>query len=977
MHRIDEGDLGSVRGMLFNFVKLQENGRERKLVTQTEFEVCELLNWMWQATNADPILTRHISTDVLSKAIERADFLGICRNRLWNQAVASGDEKHLAILMQLTGNGDIEADVATNQRFKHLRHESCSAESCLFSNVDSTNVKQLHKCPREDCELLEFPLDDLLLETTTEPYTWWIEDDKPYLTTEIEYVAISHVWSDGTGAGVQKDGYVNSCLFNYFKEVAMEVGCKAIWWDTISLPRKGEFRKRAIGRINQDFLSAKCTVIHDQYLVNFPWVDDGTPCLTLTLSSWFTRAWIALELLYSTDVRVIFRHPTDPTRKVIKKLDTEVILEGSLCSRKHFIASRLIDDLRHQQLNTVSSILEVLRTRSTSKPHDMIIIAGLLVGQKPDTSRIDMAAELTRSILRALQTVESSFLFHSHATIADRGGFSWCPFNLLQGPDPSTLYNRDPSALVSNNGAISTAFLYRILRQEDQVQKTSDFSRALLVKPVDVGTLDLPRFSLHLIDCHYVGAVNVELKPSDARIILVRIGHVECPPVSTASRIVNKYWGQPHFANVIVTNTRELIHHEEQKILAALLTVDVDYAYTELQAFYRRYSSPWRFSLSRLKHAGRTIIAFLLINYRSYDQSISAYEKSINDIEHIQRKLKEIDRYIDDRHEKWNNMRRVLGDIRALKSKYEAEKERIQTVKTKWQDLLRRFKQQIIAIEEKIELYESSQNLLLRTKLRLEHQNESSQKHMSSHQHTQPDNCASDHHEEEVKQASAVPEYGSSLHEQVDIDVLIEIKSPTDDVESQINPGKELQSLQLKQSNSGCIDGHESGLDFLSRFRRELETLREQKNEVESGLEELAEGEAYYQGMIETQQNMLLRSEQILLRDEAGLAEIQRLRNGFDDISRDQSDLGEIHVRIQKNKETNKERLATLESLMSESALSDIDKQDSGLKKDDGSLLSPETVLNAMGHIVSSVASGLLSFFGNSFGDDDSDNLVY
>lgn len=43
------------------------------------------------------------------------------------------------------------------------------------------------------------------------------------------YVAISHVWSDGTGAGGDKmNGNVNSCLFDYFARIAQELECDGI-----------------------------------------------------------------------------------------------------------------------------------------------------------------------------------------------------------------------------------------------------------------------------------------------------------------------------------------------------------------------------------------------------------------------------------------------------------------------------------------------------------------------------------------------------------------------------------------------------------------------------------------------------------------------------------------------------------------------------------------------------------------------------
>ncbi|OKL60257.1 hypothetical protein UA08_04794 [Talaromyces atroroseus] len=987
LHRVDGGSLGSIRDMLFNFIKLQENhDNERRPVSQVEFEVCELLNFMWQATNADPILTRHISTGVVSKAIERAGGLGICRNRLWNLAIASGDEKHLAILMQLTNNnnGDTKAKVSDDKRFRQQpKHESCSAESCVFNNVDSTNVRQLHKCPTKDCGLLEFPLDNMLLETSREPYTWWIDhSNRPYLTQEADYVAVSHVWSDGTGAGIQKDGYVNSCLFNYFKEVATELGCKAIWWDTISLPRKGESRKRAIGRINQDFLSAKCTVIHDQYLVNFPWAEDGTPCLALALSSWFTRAWTALELLYSTDVRVIFRHPSDPDKKVIKKLDTEVILDGSLCSRGHFLASRLIDDLRHQKLNTVSSILEVLKTRCTSKPHDMIIIAGLLVGQKPDTSRVDMTAELSRNILRALQTIESSFLFHSHATITDVGGFSWCPFNLLQGPDPSTLYNRDASAVVDANGAISAAFLYRVFQRDDVRkitaysshksvenkistalespetclllwQRSSDFSRALLVQAVDVGTFELPRFGLQLIDCHYVGTVNVELKPSDARIILVRIGHVKCPPEKGAGHIMNRYFKQPHFTHVIIANTRETVLPEEEKILSTLLTVDIDYVYAELQAFFTLNPFPWWFSLSRLKHTAMTVIAFLLINYRSYNQSISTYEESMKKAHLVPGELKKIDGYIKERHDKMTQLQRVVDDIRIMMSKLQAKKAGMQSLKTELQDLLAQVQQQIIETSQRVKLYEGSPTLLLQMDSGLP--------------------------QEVLQQLAAGPETGSPSQKGAQSNIQADIiPLATDDAGFQINRGKELQRLYAEDLHSDNTE-YESKLDFLSEIFREAETLHQYKNEAESKLQKLCEGEVNYQNSIDHLQNMLLQLEHHHPRYEAEFAEFRHFRKEIGDIYQGQLDLHKIELQAQNDNEVTRARLAILEDLLSEGAISGIDGQENSYKERDGTFLPAQTVFGTVGHTVSSVALGLLSFFGTSIGeeDDDASDLIY
>jgi hypothetical protein len=45
-----------------------------------------------------------------------------------------------------------------------------------------------------------------------------------------------------------------------------------------------------------NYRNAKYTVVNDKYLLNFPWKDDGSPCLGLVSSAWFTSSWTALEL---------------------------------------------------------------------------------------------------------------------------------------------------------------------------------------------------------------------------------------------------------------------------------------------------------------------------------------------------------------------------------------------------------------------------------------------------------------------------------------------------------------------------------------------------------------------------------------------------------------------------------------------------------------------------------------------------------
>ncbi|CAP60191.1 uncharacterized protein PODANS_1_5027 [Podospora anserina S mat+] len=64
-------------------------------------------------------------------------------------------------------------------------------------------------------------------------------------------------------------------------------------------------RRLALNNMHENYANAEYTIIHDTDLVNFPWSDDGSPCITMILSTWFTRGWTALELFMSKRVLVL------------------------------------------------------------------------------------------------------------------------------------------------------------------------------------------------------------------------------------------------------------------------------------------------------------------------------------------------------------------------------------------------------------------------------------------------------------------------------------------------------------------------------------------------------------------------------------------------------------------------------------------------------------------------------------------------
>lgn len=280
----------------------------------------------------------------------------------------------------------------------------------------------------------------------------------------------------------------------------------------------------------------------------------------------------------------------------------EPAIDRVSCSRSHLIASDVVDSVWRRKYDSISSILSVLKTRSTSKARDRLIIAALLAGvlstpqARDNMTAANMPAELTKAILRGLGTIESiKFLFHGHATLTQKGSFSWCPFDFLHGADVSWYKEREANnqidAHVDENGAVIGRFEYRALKEGDVkhifpmgshttvdykisaalqrwetcllLWRVEDQHPALLVKTVTAATVTLTDITVSVIDSLYLGTVFTSLAPKkdgDRFMILVRLGQVEAEPEVSADHIVNSFFQmRPRFEDFIkeLRNSRE------------------------------------------------------------------------------------------------------------------------------------------------------------------------------------------------------------------------------------------------------------------------------------------------------------------------------------------------------------------------------------------------------------------------------------
>lgn len=324
---------------------------------------------------------------------------------------------------------------------RHKDHQECAYDFCELSTRDFTSVQQRHECSQESRERCQ-PLKGLFNGQTLNQAalagksTVWNLEGKNTFPLSQPFMAISHLWSDGTGTGTWPVGQVNECLFAFFRRIAYQFHCEGIWWDTLCIPQDRVARAIVIQTMDSYFQYARVTLVHDVFLREWLWDGAESACIAILLSPWFSRGWTALELARSRRVKVLFKGPEGP---VIKDLDEDILSKIDKTTHfSHWAGSEIIQNLR-KGISDLNGLVRVLRPRHTSWPKDMAVISGLLLGvdlEPVSEGGSILQQEIYKRVMAMIGWLHPGHLFHNTATIADEE--SWCPRTLLEMPIAET-----------------------------------------------------------------------------------------------------------------------------------------------------------------------------------------------------------------------------------------------------------------------------------------------------------------------------------------------------------------------------------------------------------------------------------------------------------------------------------------------------------------------------------------------------------
>jgi hypothetical protein len=473
--------------------------------------VVDLLKWAYQIfDNNQPPLFRDEFARVNRKlargyeyrslsSIQECGNRGICRNRLWNLSFPSPQG-----ILELSHLAEVALGFS-----QEGNHKDCTEQSCVYSHNNSTLIEQVHKCrpsERNKCIEVWFPPEALSAKYSSsislvkgvsefQDIAWECCNDgqAPRLIQNGQrYMAISHVWSDGTGVGLKRPGAANKCLVDFFRSIAADLRCEGIWWDAICVPTGKEERKMAMDSMLDNYERAAVTVVFVEDLVNFEWKEDGSPAVAIVLSAWFTRGWTAAELYASRGrpVKFLFKGRDGP---VLKDLDTDILAHKDpdkneiLPAYGYFVAADIIRKFRKgfsKELG-LRDLLSLLRGRTTSWAKDRLLIPALMC--KPwgfeSTSTGPRITQLLASHFRSIPVID---LYHKEIPARRKGPWSWCPPSIFDFASSPDAFGGEQQALfgglceISADGTLRGVFKAHELLETDEVTPCASHSAVIV-----------------------------------------------------------------------------------------------------------------------------------------------------------------------------------------------------------------------------------------------------------------------------------------------------------------------------------------------------------------------------------------------------------------------------------------------------------------------------------------------------------------
>ena len=358
-------------------------------------------------------------------------------------------------------------DTSQMNQNRYWSGEVCNQHKCAMYHFDDTTYQTKHADGCTGCRemVADYEEIDKILKKGSIPLILSIdaEDDSQEITlveseSDVKYVAISHVWSDGLG-NVQRSA-LPRCqmlrLSNLIRTLPGKASDLVLFWiDTIGCPpdaaEKGEAQTLAISMMRQTYENACAVLVLESWIqaTNIGQMTDLERVLRILSSGWNSRLWTLQEGALAQNLFFQFADMAYDLEGGFESLNSldDSILEYSLL--RDNIMQRM-QDLRSFKnrdttiLHKITAAVFALAFRSTSVATDEALCLATLL----DMDVMKVYQEPTKKrmihIWRSFDSVPVKFLFLPHPKL-QTPGFRWAPSTLLRGPRTKTQFLTYPA----------------------------------------------------------------------------------------------------------------------------------------------------------------------------------------------------------------------------------------------------------------------------------------------------------------------------------------------------------------------------------------------------------------------------------------------------------------------------------------------------------------------------------------------------
>jgi hypothetical protein len=335
------------------------------------------------------------------------------------------------------------------------RHPNCDNQECKAYQVDENSYAREHgpACDRKNC--CDLKLDPIrlhaILSSGSIIFTKYSETSagEPELEAikavpEGNYVAISHVWSDGFGN--PKENALFSCQARRFAQYGRDVRPSSdgttipFWLDTLSCPVvPEEATDLAISMMRETYADADAVLVLNNHLLYRKKPELGLEVLAMILAtSWTRRLWTLQEGVLAK--RLVFQFLDEAidmdTAIGLAQLEMKQFLEPESMEYASLInAAITLHDLWQNGENELTDtrlhlLHSQLKWRSTSVPTDEPLCIGALLGISLEEIVKAAIPDRKTQLWESIKTPPRVILFWTGDRLKD-AGFRWAPASLL------------------------------------------------------------------------------------------------------------------------------------------------------------------------------------------------------------------------------------------------------------------------------------------------------------------------------------------------------------------------------------------------------------------------------------------------------------------------------------------------------------------------------------------------------------------